>query len=575
MKRVIAASLASVSLLVALVAQGCERQFVSCLSCGLGGESGGTKNAGTGGTAGAGSGGDRTGLGPGGADALGGARATGGAGATGGSTAIVEPSLRLLPVRRLHVERDGGVVFPVEVERIGDWTGAVTLEGSGLVPGLALETAVIPAGAVSAEVTVISAGAAAYGIDSFELRATASLLGYEDTQIVDYSVEGAPGTVDNTFTREGQIFPGTKLGVYVPTGLALHSDGTVWLAGTEDLGLSATLRRLSPAENFSLDLAWKGETGSHGGPLALVGELPVFLSDSVGGAFLARAEEDGGIDPSFGDGGQVTLGEMPAGVWSPPSDLAAPEKARETELLVIGGSVPLRKYSRSGLADSEFDFSSDEVPDAVTVDGEGRIVVAWAGTTSYRLSRFDAAGALDVSFGKEGTFELAAPADSELVQSRGLVARPGGGVVLLAHSAFAADEEPFVTEAVLIAVDDTGRLDRSFGGSGRVRLTKQEEIACGLFQTDSGDLLAWTRTRTGSSGFSVSIERFSSAGEQVKNWVSGGVFVPQVVDGLTATPSGVIAVSHLGWDPATERMVFFGTQWVGGQMAPLLQRVWL
>lgn len=134
-----------------------------------------------------------------------------------------------------------------------------------------------------------------------------------------------------------------------------------------------------------------------------------------GGDFaLARYTADGSLDPSFGTGGKVTTD---FGAIDPAFAIAADPSGRITAVGTSAGDFALARYNDDGSLDTSFgnggkvttDFSggSDDAANALVVDSSGVVTAAGytsasAGSTEFALARYDASGNLDPSFGSNG-----------------------------------------------------------------------------------------------------------------------------------------------------------------------------
>jgi uncharacterized delta-60 repeat protein len=124
---------------------------------------------------------------------------------------------------------------------------------------------------------------------------------------------GAPGTLDQSFGDGGLVwlkYPGAQVG-----GVAVQADGKIIVVGATQAGF-AVIRLLATG---ALDTTW----GTNGLVTTLIGSTGFYSAVALqadgkivatGGALfaggtdfaLARYLTDGGLDPSFGDGGVTT-----------------------------------------------------------------------------------------------------------------------------------------------------------------------------------------------------------------------------------------------------------------------------
>jgi uncharacterized delta-60 repeat protein len=181
---------------------------------------------------------------------------------------------------------------------------------------------------------------------------------------------------------------------------------------------------------------------------------------------LARFKWNGNLDSSFGSGGKVTtdLGTN--------SDYANSVAIGGHGRIVVGGGrrdFELARYNSDGTLDSSFGTGGEVTTGfgpnrsaihSIAIDSRGRIVVAGVAGGDFALARYGPSGRLALSFSRDGrlTTHFAhahAGAGSVSIDSRRRIVAVGGGNA----KAFA-----------LVRYMGNGRLDRSFGGDGKVNL---------------------------------------------------------------------------------------------------------
>ncbi len=184
------------------------------------------------------------------------------------------------------------------------------------------------------------------------------------------------------------------------------------------------------------------------------------------------ALSDGGLDPSFGDGGRVRSPLVLRSSY--PRCLAHQADGR----IVAATSDPARpedlillRYSSSGLPDPTFGtegiattrIGHRHEPSSLAVQPDGKILVVGQAIgfspLTVRLLRFEPDGALDTSFGENGEISLAVQG---LAYTSRLVLQPDGKLLVSG----ATGEPPF--DVVLHRRLRDGRPDLTFGVDGRV-----------------------------------------------------------------------------------------------------------
>ncbi|NJN81238.1 MAG: hypothetical protein HC802_02410 [Caldilineaceae bacterium] len=135
---------------------------------------------------------------------------------------------------------------------------------------------------------------------------------------------------------------------------------------------------------------------------------------------LARYGSDGILDPAFGDNGIVLThieGALDDSIEAVELDLHGRilvggwvMRSTRTQFAVaryLPNGEQDSAFGASGLVFTDFDGSSAHSVEAVAIDGKGRLVAGgWAtvdGQTCYALARYTENGALDNTFGQNGT----------------------------------------------------------------------------------------------------------------------------------------------------------------------------
>jgi uncharacterized delta-60 repeat protein len=266
------------------------------------------------------------------------------------------------------------------------------------------------------------------------------------------------GSLDSTFGNGGLVM--TDLGgVDQANGVALQSDGKIVVVGplqgafgvaryNADGSLDPSFGNggkvivdASPNFDGAFDVAI-----ASGGKIVVGGGTGLYPF-GAGDFLLARFNANGSLDSGFGSGGIVTTD------FDGASDTAfAIGLTVDGKIVAAGaskgaalGDFALARYNTDGSLDSSFgtggrvttdiDSDSDDTGNGVVVHADGRITIAGiagaAGSTSFALVRYTAAGDLDASFGSGGktsatfgnpfnnAFDIAAQPDGKLVVAGG------------------------------------------------------------------------------------------------------------------------------------------------------------
>jgi uncharacterized delta-60 repeat protein len=297
------------------------------------------------------------------------------------------------------------------------------------------------------------------------------------------------GFLDPTFGVGGTVLTAFGSGDAWAFGSALQPDGKIVVAGSAPVagtGRDFALTRYNvngsldttfgPNHNgkVTTDIAGEDDEARGGvarqadGKLVAVGYAGVGAQNRVA---LVRYNVDGSLDTSFGDGGKVTtsLGgpnDFGVGVVLQPNG----------KMVVVGGTLShgcaLVRYNVDGSLDTSFGNSGKVFDEAglydIALQADGKLVAVgddYSGTNlEFFLTRFNADGSLDTSFGNGG--KVLTGFDGGLGsfdQAFDLVVQPDGKLVAAGY----AEIEP-ATDFALARYNPDGSLDTSFGNGGKV-----------------------------------------------------------------------------------------------------------
>ena len=227
----------------------------------------------------------------------------------------------------------------------------------------------------------------------------------------------ADGSLDPSFGAGGRVTANFTQGPDDAQDVVLQADGKIVVAGIA--GGQFGVLRLNPDGTGDASFGQGGGVRTDAGGLAFVtsvalqadGRIVVGGGSATGpsGTFaLARYLPDGRLDPSFGVGGLVKTDVAP-GLESVYAMALQPDGR-----IVVTGPMSARdfavvRYTTSGAVDRSFgfggfvftDFAGDDIPTAVAVQPDGRIVVAGI-AGAFVLARYLPDGRLDPSFGAGG-----------------------------------------------------------------------------------------------------------------------------------------------------------------------------
>jgi len=251
--------------------------------------------------------------------------------------------------------------------------------------------------------------------------------------------------------------------------------------------------------------------------------------------YLVKLTEAGSLDGGFGTGGSFKIGGSSNEVFR--SVIQTNDggfiAAGYTQSYDVGGmDVYVVKVSGSGSLDSGFGVngtvviggSGDDAASAVVQAADGGFLVFGqtasfgAGSTDFYLVKLTSSGALDNTFGTNGTLVIGGPGEE---RSSCALATPEDDFLVGGYtSSFGAGGNDFYVVKVMAS----GTLDETFGTNGTLTIgsTGDEEMSAMCLLSDGGFLLAGSTTSFGSGGQDMYLVRINIAGGTCGYTSSGG-----------------------------------------------------
>jgi uncharacterized delta-60 repeat protein len=181
---------------------------------------------------------------------------------------------------------------------------------------------------------------------------------------------------------------------------------------------------------------------------------------------LARYTSSGRLDRNFGVRGKVVT------IFGARDEAIANSIATRADgkILVAGSAVA--RYTRAGKLDRAFGrngrlltTSAGGRTNALTLQADGKFLVAGVRSQGFALARYTQRGRLDRSFGRGGKVVTRFGGSSSQAFPLAMAIQPNGRIVV-AGGAFTSFESP--EKFALARYNADGTLDRSFGNRGRV-----------------------------------------------------------------------------------------------------------
>lgn len=363
----------------------------------------------------------------------------------------------------------------------------------------------------------------------------------------------ADGSLDTTFGGDGKVSVDFGQDFEIAFGVAVQNDGKVVAAG-----LHTTFPFGSTSSDFvvvrfnrdgSLDTTFDRDglviTDFPGtdfnsadsvviqsdGRIVVGGSTGLLENEDVGDFALVRYNPNGSLDGTFGTGGRV-LTDF-AGLGDGLGQIAL---QRDGKLVAAGtafldraekGDYAAVRYHRNGTLDTTFDHDGkvttdfdgeEDEGDALAIQADGKVVVSGIAnstdtTGDFGLVRYNTNGALDTTFGGDGTVKTNFPASttSDLDQAFAVAIQADGKIVAAGAAAFdnpGAGTDPDDSDFGLARYNQNGTLDATFGTGGMVTTNfsvdnddpDSHDNAFGIVIQADGRIVAAGRTTSGPPG---------------------------------------------------------------------------
>lgn len=305
------------------------------------------------------------------------------------------------------------------------------------------------------------------------------------------------GTLDAGFGTGGKV--ATPIGTFhnFASAVAIQGDGKIVAAGTSSNGANFEFALARYHPDGTLDASFGaggtattpvGVSDAHATGVVVQGDGKIVVGGYAGYTYagadpdfaLVRYDADGILDTAFGAGGKVTT---PVGASS--DDVARGIAIQGDGRIVVAGSssngtdsnFALVRYNPDATLDTGFGAGgkvvapagmSSEFAEAVTIQGDGKIVAAGASSTGtdsdFALARYNPDGTLDAAFGTAG--KVITPVGLANDVARG-IAIQGDGKIVVAGEA----QHPYHIRSsyfALVRYEPDGSLDTGFGAGGKV-----------------------------------------------------------------------------------------------------------
>jgi uncharacterized delta-60 repeat protein len=286
-------------------------------------------------------------------------------------------------------------------------------------------------------------------------------------------------------------------------------------------------------------------------------------------AFAVERLEDrtllngGGLDPTFGDGGQV-LTELTGSLNDSASGVA---RQADGKLVVVGSSdkdFAVARYNPDGSLDPTFGTggkvttpvgAGSERPVDVVIQADGKIVVVGSGGPSifiyaassapdappidiapgFSLVRYNSDGTLDTSFGRDGILTIDVGQGFDNIRA---IALQGDGKFVVAGSSTPSATAGSANSDFFVArINTNGSLDTSFGKAGFVTtdFASGQDSASGVVVLPDGRIVVAGTSYSYSKGNSFALARYNADGSLDTTFGTNGEVTTDVAGASAAS----------------------------------------
>jgi uncharacterized delta-60 repeat protein len=354
----------------------------------------------------------------------------------------------------------------------------------------------------------------------------------------------ADGDLDPTFGNGGKVVTDFNNSTDWLSRIAVQPDGKIVAIGDTHPSHKGALARYNPDGTLDATFGNGGKVITvanvresaagllilPGGKIMISGSIDLPSSYDTSFALL-RFNSDGSVDSTFGNGGIVTTN-----VGSDDDQAYAIALQSDGKIVAAGrrgihfnpteqrkGNVALARYNPDGSLDATFGNGGTVVNDfgqglesyaiQLTIQPDGKIVIAGEGSYYFLVARYNSNGTLDTTFGGSG-FRFA-NFSSNWDSATDAVLQPDGKIVLVGSSIVNSPYDSFA----MARFNSDGSLDQSFGNGGKVLMVDQGDLNAVALQGD-GKLIALGNYNSTNSPFVLL--RFDVNGSLDTTFGSGG-----------------------------------------------------
>jgi uncharacterized delta-60 repeat protein len=284
---------------------------------------------------------------------------------------------------------------------------------------------------------------------------------------------------------------------------------------------------------------------------------------------LARYDTNGNLDPSFGNGGKITL-NIPGTVDEIPADVAVnPEDGKivvvGTTTLIVNGNVVAARYLADGNIDPSFGiggiteiiYQPEKAEASAVAIHNGKIFIAGTLNEKFLLTQLSQNGFVNPGFGNFGRLAFSFP-NSVGSRLSAIAVQADGKIVLTGTTNYPNFQSDFAVARALPG----GFLDSTFGNLGRVVTDFDSNVDNGravTIQTD-GKIVVVGRAYVGETN-TFGAARYNQNGSLDQSFHNDGKIstsfdVNPLAEAVTVKNDGNIVVAGHFFNPANNKFDF-------------------
>ncbi|MCB0731330.1 MAG: T9SS type A sorting domain-containing protein [Ignavibacteriae bacterium] len=343
-----------------------------------------------------------------------------------------------------------------------------------------------------------------------------------DFALVRYNDDGS---LDNSFGNNGIVITDIESRNDNGRCLIIQNDGKILVGGDSNLDF-AVVRYNSDG---SLDNSF-GSGGKvyfpkfrvdfgHGIELQSDGKIIIAGAADISNYFafaLVRYNSDGTLDTSFGTNGIVTT------FFGFFSDGGRCVKIQSDGKIVVAGytsdgwfNFAMIRYNTDGSLDTSFgtngiielNFESfdDDEAQSIEIQPDGKIVVGGYSAGDFLITRFNADGSQDISFGTNGFVITSIGSGTD--EGKSVLIQPDGKIVLAGFSRIGSNDD-----FAVVRYNSDGSLDNSFDSDGKVTtaIGTNNDQAYGIALQNDGKIVVAGYSAISSSNYDFAIVRYNN-----------------------------------------------------------------